>query len=143
MVMALAPAEETFFRGFLLPQLRIKFAHLNTPAAVAIVASQLLFALYHLPNLVMGNSGHVGTAPTEIAVQLGLDFLIGVVYAALYLLTRNLFLVIGIHALQNAGTSLVATPIDPHLVMFALAVVLLLLTFRRVRESGRIRLALR
>jgi uncharacterized protein len=109
---------------------------------MAVVTSQLLFALYHLPNLVVGNSGQVGTSPTEIAVQLGLDFCIGVVYAALYLLTGNLFLVIGIHALQNAGTSLVATPIDPHLVMFALAVVLLLLGLHRVRESGRIRPAL-
>jgi len=129
--LGLAPAEETFFRGFLLPQLQMKFASMTARGAVAIAiaVSQLLFALYHLPNLVLGNTGKGGTSPTDIAVQLGLDLMFGVVFAGLYLRTGNLFLVIGIHALQNAGTSLVATPINPALVIFMLAVVLLLATF--------------
>jgi hypothetical protein len=41
----------------------------------------------------------------------------------------NLFLVIGIHALHNAGTSIVVTPIDPALLILSLAVIVLLLTF--------------
>jgi uncharacterized protein len=138
LLLGLAPGEETFFRGFLLPALRAKFAHMKTTSAVvvAILVSQLLFALYHLPNLVMGNGGKVGTTAPEIAVALGLDFLIGVVFAGLYLRTGNLFLVIGIHALQDAGTSVVATPIDPALVIFTLAVVLLLATFIPTRRRG-------
>ena len=37
---------------------------------LAILVSQSLFALYHLPNLVMGNGGKVGTTTGEIAVAL-------------------------------------------------------------------------
>lgn len=126
-----ATAEETFFRGFLLPQLRLKFNRKNTALALglAIVISQLLFSLYHLPNLLLGNSGKVGTGFGDIAIQLGLDFFIGVVFAAVYVRTGNLFLVMGIHALQNAGTSIVATPVDPALVMFTLAIIAFLATF--------------
>jgi len=83
---------------------------------------------YHLPNLVLGNSG-LGTGPMDIFTQLGLDFAIGVVFASLYVRTGNIFLVMGIHALQNAGTSVVATPIQPAAVMLALAVVVLIATF--------------
>jgi CAAX protease family protein len=101
----------------------------SAATALAIAVSQLLFALYHLPNLVLGNSGKVGTAPADIAVQLGLDLVFGVVFAALYLRTGNLFLVIGIHTLQDAGASLVAAPINPSLVIVILAVILLLATF--------------
>ncbi len=138
LALGIAPGEETFFRGFLVPQLRMKFSHMKATRAVtvAILASQLIFALYHLPNLVMGISGEVGTSPTDIMAQLGLDFLIGVVFAALYLRTGNLLLVVGIHALQDAGTSLVATPIDPSLVIFTLAVILLLATFAPAHKGG-------
>lgn len=126
-----ATGEETFFRGFLLPQLRLKLARLNASWAIvaSILLSQLVFSLYHLPNLLLGNSGKVGTGLADIATQLALDFFIGVVFAAVYIRTGNLFLVMGIHALQNAGTSIVATPIDPALLMFALAIIVVLGTF--------------
>lgn len=138
-----AVSEETFFRGFLLPQLRLKFNRMNTAVALglAIIASQLAFSLYHLPNLILGVSGDVGTGFSDIAVQLVIDFAIGVVFAAVYLRTGNLFLVMGIHALQNAGTSVVATPIDPSQVMLTLAIIVFLATFapaivRRYRDVG-------
>jgi uncharacterized protein len=136
--LGVAPGEETFFRGFLLPQIQLKFGHVTATTAVvlAVLVSQLIFGLFHLPNLLMANGGKVDTSAPDIAVQLGLDFLIGVVYAGLYLQTGNLFLVIGIHTLQDAGTSLLATPIDPALVIFMLAVVLLLATFVPARRGG-------
>jgi len=125
-----AAGEETFFRGFLVPQLHLRFAHMRAPMAIgaAIGLSQAVFSLYHLPNLILGNSG-LGTGPLDVVSQLGLDFAIGVVFASLYVRTGNIFLVMGIHALQNAGTSVVATPIQPAAVMLALAVVVLLATF--------------
>ena len=112
-------------------QLWIKWKRLNPVVAVgaAIAASQAVFALYHLPNLVLGVSGRAGTGFSEVATQLALDFAIGIVFAAIYLRTGNLFLVMGIHALQNARTSLVATPVDPSLVIFALAIIVVLATF--------------
>lgn len=138
-----AVSEETFFRGFLLPQLRLKFNRMSGAVALglAIVVSQLAFSLYHLPNLILGVSGEVGTGFADISIQLAIDFAIGVVFAAVYLRTGNLFLVMGIHALQNAGTSVVVTPIDPSQVMLSLAIIVFLATFvpeimRRLRGVG-------
>jgi membrane protease YdiL (CAAX protease family) len=126
-----APAEETWFRGFLLPQLQIRLGHLNPAPALglAIVASQAAFALYHLPNLLLGNSGVVGTTALDITSQLGIDFAVGVLLAGIYIRTGNLFLLMGIHALLNAGTSVVATSIDPVPVLLGLAMLILVLTF--------------
>jgi hypothetical protein len=126
-----APAEETWFRGFLLPQLRIRLGQLSPALALglAIVASQALFALYHLPNLLLGNSRVVGTSALDVTSQLGIDFAVGVLFAGIYIRTGNLFLLMGIHALLNAGTSVVATPIDPVPVLLGLAVLVLTLTF--------------
>jgi uncharacterized protein len=142
-LLGIAPAEETFFRGFLLVQLIAKFARLSPMFAVgvAVVLSQLAFALFHVPNLVLGDSADIGPTPSAIAVQLSLFFVVGVVFGLLYLRTRNLFLVIGVHALQNAGTSVVGPPIDPAQVVLGLSVVVLLLTFvpsigRRFRHPG-------
>ena len=138
-----AISEETFFRGFLLPQLRLKFNRMSAAVALAlaIVVSQLAFSLYHLPNLILGVSGKVGTGVSDIAIQLVIDFAIGIVFAAVYLRTGNLFFVMGIHALQNAGVSVVATPIDPSQVMLALAIIVFVATFapeigRRFRGVG-------
>jgi hypothetical protein len=54
------------------------------------------------------------------------DFVCGVVFAGLYPRTGNPFLVIGIHALQNAGATVVAPSIDPSTLIFLLAVIVLL-----------------
>lgn len=131
----LAAGEETFFRGFLLTQLRPRYRR----TVVAVLVSQLVFALSHLPNLVLGNSGE-STAAGDIALQLLIDFGIGVLFAALYLTTGNLFLVIGIHAVGNAGFALVRTPMDPALVLIILSVLLLLaggLARRRTTDRRR------
>jgi membrane protease YdiL (CAAX protease family) len=135
-----APGEETFFRGFLLPQLQIRLGHMSPARSIglAIVASQAVFALYHLPNLVFGTSHAVGTTALAITSQLGIDFALGVLYAFIYIRTGNLFLLMGIHALSNAGTSLVATPIAPVPVLLVFIVLFLGLTFvlPRPRKLG-------
>jgi membrane protease YdiL (CAAX protease family) len=148
--LGIAPAEETFFRGLLLPRLRLEFSRMAPPVAVgaALVVSQSVFALYHLPGDVLGGSSGAGMAWPDIVLDLARLFVIGLVFAALYLRTGNLFLVIGIHALQNAGTTVVAAPVDPGLVMLSLATVTLLATFvpavaRRLHGiggAGRVRL---
>ena len=119
--LGIAPAEETFFRGLLLPQLRLKFSRMAPAVAVgaALVVSQSMFALYHLPGDLLGGSSGVGMARLDIVIDLGRVFIIGILYAALYLRTGNLFLIIGIHALANAGTTVVAAPVDPGLVIWA------------------------
>ncbi|GAA3350296.1 hypothetical protein GCM10020358_75640 [Amorphoplanes nipponensis] len=129
--LGIAPAEETFFRGLLLPQLALKFSRMAPAVAVgaALVVSQSMFALYHLPGDVLGGSSGAGMAWPDIVLDLGRLFAIGMVFAALYLRTGNLFLVIGIHALQDAGTTIVAAPVDPGLVVLSLAILALLATF--------------
>ncbi|MCU7730852.1 helix-turn-helix domain-containing protein [Actinoplanes sp. KI2] len=88
----------------------------------ALVVSQSMFALYHLPGEVLGGSSGAGMGWPDIGLDLGRLFAIGMVFAALYLRTGNLFLVIGIHALQDAGTTIVAAPVDPGLAMLRAAV---------------------
>ena len=71
-VFGIALFEETFFRGFLLPQLlRVFQQRWARPALAGVIAvgvSQLLFAAYHLPNLLFVPNAAVGSAPLDIVV---------------------------------------------------------------------------
>lgn len=90
--------EEIAFRGFLLPQIFLKLRRGGVAALVlAALGSQALFALAHVPNRVWV----AGVAPTELPGYLLLLFVIGLWFASIYLLTRNLFAVVGLHALVN------------------------------------------
>jgi uncharacterized protein len=132
-----APAEETFYRGFLLPQIWLKLtARPSGRLALAITLSQVVFALSHLPNLILGLSGSLDSA--GIALQVVTDFLIGLLLAALYLRTGNLFLVMGIHALANAPTSLIAPIVSPSLVILGLGLVILIAAFAAPARSRRL-----
>jgi hypothetical protein len=96
-----ALVEETVFRGFFLPQFYVKATRVfprGAALAIALLGSQVLFAVSHLPNrfFLMG--------PTGLDIlweQLGL-MAVGLIFAAVYLLTRNLFFVVGFHVLLNA-----------------------------------------
>jgi uncharacterized protein len=132
-----APAEETFYRGFLLPQIWLKLtARPSARLALAITLSQVVFALSHLPNLILGLSASLDSA--GIAVQVVTDFLIGLLLAVLYLRTGNLFLVMGIHALIDAPTPLIAPVISPSLVIVGLALAILIGTFAGPALSQRL-----
>jgi membrane protease YdiL (CAAX protease family) len=104
-----ALAEETMFRGFLLPQLYLKTSrHCRRGVALtlALLGSQLFFALCHLPNRIF-EQGRAG--PDLFWDQLWLVGY-GLLYAAVYLLTRTLFAAVGVHALANTPTPLVQAP---------------------------------
>ena len=91
--------EEIAFRGFLLPQLVLKFRRLGIAAGIvlAVLVSQGLFALAHVPNRLWVT----GLNPSQLPGALLPLFLLGLYFAMLYLLTGNLFAVIGVHALTN------------------------------------------
>lgn len=91
--------EEIAFRGFLLPQLFLKFRRVGVAAAfvLAPIASQALFALAHVPNRLWVT----GLSPAELPGALLPLFLLGIYFSLLYLLTDNLFAVVGVHALTN------------------------------------------
>ncbi|AIQ34564.1 MULTISPECIES: CPBP family intramembrane glutamic endopeptidase [unclassified Paenibacillus] len=94
--------EEVLFRGFLLVQIylllnKVKKVKTNTSRIVyAMLISQSIFAAIHIPNRIY--SGLVG-------IDFVYDFIVlvilGIIFSLLYVLTKNLFFVIGVHSLMN------------------------------------------
>lgn len=119
--------EEMAFRGFLLRQcfLNLQGWSKNRQvllASVAILISQLAFTLFHVPWKLMTQMWSASTMGELSGV-----LLTGIVYSLLYLRTDNLFLVMGIHALGNAPTSLIAPTIGtPNLLLLFTVVIWIL-----------------
>ncbi len=116
--------EEIAYRGVLLPQLRLKLGRslsLSPRGALlaALVASQLLFALVHIPNRLARGADAI-TLPMALLVP----FVLGLLFAVLYLRTGNLWIAVGIHALLNAPTALFAAPIEAWLVIAGISTLL-------------------
>ncbi len=101
--------EEIVWRGFLLPQLALKFERrMRRPAVrwtAAILVSQALFALYHIPIQI-----YDGEPLASLPFALGPIWIIGILLAVVYLLSGNLYLVIGLHALSDLPLLLFAVP---------------------------------
>ena len=104
MILATALWEEVAFRGFLLPQLYLKLKGRRwLRIAMALALSQLVFAIAHAP-------AHIAIRNlwgAELAQMLLLQGIAGLMLGLLYLRTRNLWIVIGIHGLANAPTPLI------------------------------------
>lgn len=81
-------AEELYFRGFLMGALPESFAHRRAALYGAAAVSVLLFAALHLP----------ASALDAVAIVLA-----GLVYTALFLLTRRLTATVVAHALWNTA----------------------------------------
>jgi membrane protease YdiL (CAAX protease family) len=100
--------EEIAYRGFLFPQLYLRGSGLRarpwTRLLLALLVSQGLFALSHVPNRI-----YLGMKPGEIALDLLMLLGWGTLYTLIYLRTDNLFIVVGIHALGNTPTTLFTT----------------------------------
>lgn len=98
--------EEIIFRGFLLVQLIKKFRHTKHPWLYGLLLSQTIFALSHIPNRLFMGYG----LDAALLMDMGLLIIFGCLFALLYLATDNLYLVIGLHALQNAPTLIFEGP---------------------------------
>ncbi|MCC6615261.1 MAG: CPBP family intramembrane metalloprotease [Anaerolineae bacterium] len=100
--------EELAYRGFLFPQLYLRLHGSGERPwlrfVLTLLISQAIFALVHIPNRL-----YMGLSAGEIAADLALLTLWGVLFTLLYLHTDNLFIVVGVHALGNAPTTLFAT----------------------------------
>jgi uncharacterized protein len=103
--------EEIVFRGILLRQTywRLETTRLATlqKLAIAIVVSQTLFALIHLPILLSG-----GMSAIAAFARLPAIFVAGTALGVLYARSDNLMLCVGIHGLANKPTLLVADRFD-------------------------------
>ena len=94
--------EETLYRAFLWPQLRLRLVAVlpaRSASVLALIASQAIFALMHIPIRI-----YQGAALADLGGMLAMLFASGIVLALVYAATRNLFIAVAIHALANAPT---------------------------------------
>jgi len=141
--------EEVIYRGFLLTQidrmLEDRVDRRRTRLALALVGSQVAFALLHVPNRLYRE-----VAIEVIPANLALVFVSGVLFALVYYRTGNLFVAVGVHALGNAplavfaDTSFAAWLTNPAMVVLILAWTPIVGALRRVenavgwrRDTGR------
>jgi membrane protease YdiL (CAAX protease family) len=101
LLLVLAPNEEMIFRGFLVAQLVAQLAA-RRPAqrpqlqvAIALLASTAVFALSHVPG--DWKYGQMWLLPWQ--------FVVGLLFAGVYLRTGNLFLTMGVHTLFNCAVT--------------------------------------
>lgn len=139
--------EEIAYRGFLFPQLYLRLAGLRDKPwrrlVTALIVSQGLFALSHIPNRI-----YLGMSPGDIALNVLLLLVLGVLYTLIYVRTDNLFIVVGIHALGNTPTTLFQTAPSlqgdgASILIYTLVIAALLGAplLRAYRERARLRLA--
>jgi membrane protease YdiL (CAAX protease family) len=133
-----ALAEETVFRGFLLPQIYFKAAASTrgrAALAIALIGSSLLFAISHLPQrILVARLAGADLLPDQVAL-----FFFGLFHAATYVVTRNLFVAVGIHALINEPTSIFQSPnVDANrAIVSLLSLVLLIIWYVLAVDSNR------
>lgn len=97
--------EETLFRGFLLPQVYLRFAPSRSMVAliVALLATLVLSVLIHVPNYVYEGQ----LVGVELREALFFVFRFQLALALVFLVTRNLFICVGLHAVWNARPTLI------------------------------------
>lgn len=98
--------EEVFFRAFLISQLtllirrRLNWGFYKCLIS-SLVLSQLIFALVHIPNRIYSLGSDYNLQ--YFLQDQGMLFTIGILMSLLFLLSNNLFIPIGIHAMANSS----------------------------------------
>ncbi len=96
-----AIAEESIYRGYLFPQLYLKLKRARQFSAgaywTALLLSQAIFSLYHLPHRLANN-----TPIEDLPFQLVLLWFSGLLLCYVYLRSQNLLVAVVVHALGNA-----------------------------------------
>ncbi len=124
-IIANAMQEELFFRVFLISQvtllLRRTFKCNWTLALIgSVLVAGVIFSICHIPNRIAGND--YGSITEALSNQVHL-LLMAIYFTMLFLLTNNIFIAVGIHALVNSSPDIL-TGTD-----FGFAAVLILLIF--------------
>jgi membrane protease YdiL (CAAX protease family) len=118
--------EEVLYRGILLPQVYLLArtrGHAPTNALVAAALStSLYFGVNHLPAAL-----RMGIPPFEVAAYLLHVTLAGLLFAALYVRSGNLFVAAVAHALINDPVALFEAPFEPALLVLVAACGLMLI----------------
>lgn len=122
--------EEMNYRGFYLSQFYLKLRKVSERRRVtlAILTMLGLFILSHIPNRIF--SGYtLADIPLDFVLLLGY----GLFFTAVYLLSGNLFLAIGVHALINRPTLLTEASFPVQALLFLLTCILLAILQKRQR----------
>ncbi len=136
-----ALVEDTAFRGFFLPALRARFVRPGSLLALAgvlligVAGSSLLFGLAHLPTRALVK----GSGLMELAGEQWEFFSAGLALGLAFVVTRNLFTVVGLHVLLNAPAPLVQVPgvVLRSAILCVFALVVVLSALRAVRRFRR------
>jgi membrane protease YdiL (CAAX protease family) len=126
--------EEMIYRGLLFLQLYILFKGKRSDTSAMILAmiiSQGVFAIIHIPNRLMLN--HVSNLTTDL---LNL-FFFGVMFTLIFIKTQNLFFIIGIHAFFNSPLNVIKTSVPTSLFILLLALLTALMWEKIPFARGR------
>lgn len=101
------PVEEIALRGFFQNKLSalLGSGYRRLSTAIAILVASVSFSLLHIPTIIL-----VRNEPLALGTLLMLA-LTGVVFGTMYALTRNLYLVIGLHGIGNLWPIVVDFPV--------------------------------
>ena len=120
--------EELFYRALLISQLTIIFMRKFTSTwaiLLAIICASIIFALIHMPNRLTSGM------PIEDVLCYSMPnlFFMGLIFSVIFLLTKNIFVAVGIHALSNDSPNIFEN-VDQHSSDQFVAVVLVYLFLR-------------
>jgi membrane protease YdiL (CAAX protease family) len=124
--------EEMSYRGFYLSQFYLKFKMQNEKwrSVWSVLAMLILFILSHIPNRIFA-----GYTLAEIPQDFALLFIWGLFFTVIYLVSGNLFLAIGVHALLNKPTMVTEATFPAGMLVAFLALILLIVLWLRRRSS--------
>lgn len=122
--------EEILFRAVLFDQLILQLRDHQSGYEYALIGSQLVFALMHVPNRL-----YRGYSIPELSESLATLFLLGLLFAIVYHRTGNLFVAVGVHALVNTPTMVVDAPVSGQFLVLMLITVMVVLWPLRRRWS--------
>jgi membrane protease YdiL (CAAX protease family) len=125
--------EEMSYRGFYLSQFYLKFKMQNEKwrSVWSVLAMLILFILSHIPNRIFA-----GYTLAEIPQDFALLFIWGLFFTVIYLVSGNLFLAIGVHALMNKPTMVTEATFPAAMLVSILTLILLVMLWFRGRKSA-------
>lgn len=125
--------EELAFRGFLVPQIRKKIPAGIWSTVIAVLVSQTLFGLIHIPNRL-----YSGVEPDQMLLSIIMPAILGIFFSVVYLVTDNLFFAIGVHTLNNIPMN-VAVGLDLFVLNIIVTIIILVIwpfTFNKLQSKS-------
>ena len=125
--------EEMEYRGFYLSQfyLKIKTQKEGDRRIWSVLAMLTLFILSHIPNRIFS-----GYTLADIPLDFTLLFIWGLFFTVIYLVSGNLFLAIGVHALMNKPTMITEATFPAGILVVILALIMIISMGIRKRKTA-------